>query len=437
MSDNAAFSTFKMETCRAFNRLGTPIKIAQSQSDVDRVVQFIKDDYKTSFPSLKPAQSSDYIDNSFNFYTEDDQGEIDSTISLVVDSEQGFPEEHLLREDIQYYRDEGLRIFQLGRFVVSGKDHGAKRAMRLLQVLYLLPKLVGGNVVLGMVRTKDIVLHEKRFGAKVLNRNTGETYGSEHEFATVAWLLNQLKPAFFQKTGCPQINPADKPIYQQYQWNRYAASFGSVQTNFQRELQLATLSHLTGNVADFGCGTAKLAPMLNGIDKVSSYLGIDYSRQMIDSANVLMSSLNHASFTVQESKIEEFTGRSFDSAVSINSYYSWPEPEMVLRHIAELLKPGGMFVLATPNRQIRKQMPKMLREAEKELLLHPCWSAFKAQNLAIVDNEDAHFITMDDLITQVRTVGFEVHSCHQSFYLGALNFLVLSKKIPVKNRIAA
>jgi SAM-dependent methyltransferase len=305
--------------------------------------------------------------------------------------------------------------------------------MQLLQVLYLLPKLVGANVVVGMVRSKDIALHEKRFGATVLNRHSGESYGGKYEFATVVWLLDQLTPSFFKLTGCQQLASKTQPIYHPQQWNQYAASFGSVQTSFQRELQFSCIDYLHGDVADFGCGTAKIAPLLADNRSINSYTGIDYSAQMVCCANDVLSRLNRADFIVWQGKIEDYGAKQFDSAVSINSFYSWPAPDTVLAHIFALLRPGATLVLATPNQHIKTQMPNMLREVERELFLHPHWSVFKQSNLAFVDNAAAHFIAMDELVERVQAAGFAIQSCHQSFYLGALNFMVLKKKSNSQN----
>ena len=82
-------------------------------------------------------------------------------------------------------------------------------------------------------------------------------------------------------------------------------------------------------------------------------------------------------------------------------------------------------MLATPNKQL--DMLAMEREARKELLTHPDFSTFREINLTLTDNTDAHFIDMDKLITQLQSVGFSIVSCHQSFYLGGLNFILMQK----------
>lgn len=437
MFDNTAFLRSNTEFVNAFTRLTTPLKLASSAKEVNQVVNFIAAQYQKSFPEIQPHQSSDYITNSFNFYTEDEQGNIDGTISLMLDTEQGFPDEHAYAAAIAPYREAEKILLQAGRFVVSpGKDL-EKRAMTLLQTLYLVPKLLGAAAVIGMVRPKDLSLHQKRFGAKLLMADIGKTYGSDHQFALVAWEPDALTDNYFKKTACPRLSDKPKPPYHNRQWDQYANAFGSIQTQFQRELQLAACRLLFGDVADFGCGAAKLAALLSDDPKVQSYTGIDYSKQMLANAEQILRRLAKPSFRLWQGKIEHYVERQFDSAVSLNSFYSWPDPQRVLSHIAQTLKPQGILVLATPNREIAKQMPNMLSEAEKELMLHPAWQQFKQQNLEFVQNPDAHFIEMDNIINQAHAAGFAVESCHQHFYLGALNFLVLKKKVTPRRQIAA
>lgn len=403
------------------------IKLATTDQQRRQIIAFIKPRYKTLFPELSSGHDSDYIDNSFNFYTLDGQGNIASTVSLVVDSEAGFPEEHLLKQDIKRYREQGLKCLQIGRFIIE-QGNQACLLKAYFALFYRFAMRLGFDVLLGMVKQKDISVHQRLSGAKVLCQNTNVTYGGEDIFATVAWVLKNVKKRFFDWAGCQRIDSSKTLIYQPEEWQEYARSFASVQTSFQRELQLTSAALLSGDIVDLGCGSAKLAPFLTDRPEVKSYLGIDYSEQMLNIADWLMAQLECSTFSTHHGKIEDYHGKIFDSAVSLNSYYSWPQPQKVLAHIYTLLKPGGTFVLATPN--TRLDMQAMEKEAKKELLTHPDWQTFRKMNAALSNNQGARFIDMADLVRQVLTVGFSMVSCHQSFYLGGLNFLVLVKPEP-------
>lgn len=213
--------------------------------------------------------------------------------------------------------------------------------------------------------------------------------------------------------------------YPESDWNSYARLFAAVTTSIQLAVYKEACLHLHGNVVDCGCGSAKLAPFLADNEQVSSYTGIDYSAEMVTAARWIISTLEHSNYTIQHCKIEEAQGM-YDSAVSIQSYYAWPNPQETLRHIANLLVEGGQFVLATPNPIL--DLAKLAKDARKELLAHPDFAAFESYNLQLAANPHANFVSMDDLIQQVRNVGFEVIECHQKHFQGGLNFLVLRKK---------
>lgn len=212
--------------------------------------------------------------------------------------------------------------------------------------------------------------------------------------------------------------------YQVDDWNNYALAHASVLTSYQWALFREAVEPLTGDVIDCGCGTARLAPLLADKAAVRSYTGVDYSPQMVEVAGELIGQLGAANFRMLNAKIEQVEGR-YDSAVSVHSYYSWPEPELVLQSIYDKLRPGGSFVLVTPNPQM--DMPLLLRETDKELLGHPNYRVFREQNMLLFNNEAANFVTMDSLVAEVRQVGFKLVECHQKHYLGGVNLLHLQR----------
>ena len=211
--------------------------------------------------------------------------------------------------------------------------------------------------------------------------------------------------------------------YLQSEWNDYADTHLSVLPSLQLTMYKAVSKHLTGRVADFGCGTARITPFLTENEHVSGYLGVDYSENMVKNARWLIDQLNVDNYQIKHSKIEDINDNSFDSALSINSYYTWDDPSKILAHIRASLKPAASFILVTPNKKM--DMEKLAKEADKELIGHPHYPIFRQKNLQLAGNEKALFVEMGDLIKQVSSVGFQVVSCHQDFYLGGLNFLHL------------
>ncbi|MEZ5452572.1 MAG: class I SAM-dependent methyltransferase [Thiothrix sp.] len=214
-------------------------------------------------------------------------------------------------------------------------------------------------------------------------------------------------------------------LYKISDWDSYAESHLSVLPSVQLEVYRTVARYMRGKVADFGCGTARITPFLVGREGVSGYVGVDYAQDMVAKADWLLEQLGAKDFSVLYAKIEEVSGYVFDSALSINSYYTWPDPLVVLSHISSLLKPGAPFILVTPNPTL--DMRKLAQEADKELLGHPHYPAFRQKNLELAGNEKAVFVGMDTLVRQLQASGFRLVSCHQDFYLGGLNFIHAEK----------
>lgn len=223
----------------------------------------------------------------------------------------------------------------------------------------------------------------------------------------------------------PVIN--DPRSYTISEWNSYAKLFASVTTSIQINVYKEASSYLTGNVVDCGSGTAKLAPFLAKKADVMSYTGIDFSEEMVESAQWLLQKLERPSFTVRKCKIEDAPESAYSSGVSIQSYYSWPNPVKTLDHIFKILAPNAIFVLATPNKKLNLDL--LVDELMPELLTHPFCEPYRDYNLRLVTNPQANFVSMDSLVEQVRKVGFLVESCHQQHFEGGLNFVVLKKEI--------
>lgn len=214
-------------------------------------------------------------------------------------------------------------------------------------------------------------------------------------------------------------------LYKISEWESYAASHLSVLPSLQLEMYKAVAHYLHGHVADFGCGTARIAPFLADKAEVTAYTGVDYASEMVGKARWVMQQLERDRFEVLHERIEGVEGYVFDSALSVNSYYTWGETLATLQHISSLLKPSAPFILVTPNKTL--DMRKLAREADKELLGHPHYPAFRQKNLELAGNEQAAFVDMDTLVQQLHTSGFRLVSCHQDFYLGGLNFIHAEK----------
>ncbi len=209
-----------------------------------------------------------------------------------------------------------------------------------------------------------------------------------------------------------------------YQWDDYADVFSPITSRFQVEMYELAARHAYGSVLDCGCGAAKLVPYLKDNPLVSSYMGVDSSVRMVKLADNLLTKMNQANYSVQCSSIENTTGR-FQCAVSLQSYYSWQDPKGVLKHIHKLLEPGGRFILGSANDNL--DIDKLLDKASNELLMYPDWEVYSTMNRQYAQNSEAHFSSLDELLSEVRQCGFRLQEAHSNLFLGGVNFMVLRK----------
>lgn len=209
-------------------------------------------------------------------------------------------------------------------------------------------------------------------------------------------------------------------------WNDYGAPFSATTTIYQSELYRDIASKLCGRVADYGCGSAKLAAYLADKPAVTAYFGIEHSPDMVAQARQLINKLAVSDYQVLEKPIEAFEQHnSFDSAVSTNSYYAWSNPEANLKTIYQSLKPGAIFILATPNREI--DMQALFKEAEKDLIMHPYYEQFKQSNMNFAEQMQCNFVPMHTLVEQMCAVGFKIKVCHSNYFAGGVNYIQADK----------
>lgn len=396
------------------------VKVAESTEQKNAIYEFVREDYKSHFKDLPIERADFFNDKCVWLYTEDNESNIQSCVAFSWEQGQIVPrqlsEGHFTDEEISKY-------IRVGKFFIP-YSKSTKLMKSYLNVIVSSAIELGVKGIVGLVKDKDVNLH-RRFNAEVVESKTGITYGSDHEFSLLKWDFTLLTPKFFD---CFSIDLTDKKAvcYQQSDWDGYSRSFASIQTPVQRELQVASTEHLFGDVADIGCGCAKVGLLLSDNKSITSYTGIDASKEMTALANTLLSQLpSEHEQRVIHSYIEDHTGCLYDSALSLNSYYTWQNPIETLTHIYGLLKTGGTFVLATPNEKL--DLLALEADAKKELISHPDYEAFKRFNLKLIHERESNLIEMSALISQLQIIGFKVESCHQDYYGGGLNFLVLKK----------
>ena len=116
--------------------------------------------------------------------------------------------------------------------------------------------------------------------------------------------------------------------------------------NFVGEL----LSVQSGDhILDMGCGTGKLISKLSNQVSDGYLEGIDFSSTMVSKAQ----RRNRKNIRLGRVKIIEgdfdqlsYKNKYFNKVTSVNTIYFWPQPEYTAKKIANILTPGGSFVVA-------------------------------------------------------------------------------------------
>lgn len=207
-------------------------------------------------------------------------------------------------------------------------------------------------------------------------------------------------------------------------FNDYAPLFAAITPACVREVYLETAGLVNGSVIDCGSGPCKMASYLADTPDLLSYIGVDYSREMVALGQQLLSQLGDKRFSVQCDSVDNIRGE-FDNAISLQSYYAWPNHIKSLTRIHQSLVPGGKFVLGTANNCL--DLNALLAEASKDWMLNPLWDPYVQHNRSIAQKTTGRFDCLDTLIGELRSVGFVVVEAHTRFYDGGLNYVVCIK----------
>ena len=102
-------------------------------------------------------------------------------------------------------------------------------------------------------------------------------------------------------------------------------------------------------VLDIGCGTGKLIHGLAEQAGAGYFEGIDFSDTMIAKAcrknrkNIQLGKVKIIKGDFDEMPYEN---SYFNKVSSVNTIYFWPNPETTARKVSNILKPGGLFIVA-------------------------------------------------------------------------------------------
>lgn len=98
-------------------------------------------------------------------------------------------------------------------------------------------------------------------------------------------------------------------------------------------------------VLDLACGTGEFERLLLQDNPDQLITGIDISEQMLAIAHQKLKPYPNVSLQLATASDLPFADRSFDVIVSANSFHYFDNPELALKEMKRVVKPGGRVVI--------------------------------------------------------------------------------------------
>lgn len=178
--------------------LPAPLRLARSEAELANACQLRKQEYSKLYPSVQVSTDDPFHEHAYVVYSCDDEGEVRSTASFIVDSDIGLPEDRLFPAEVSQYRKSRKRLMEIGRFVIRDQQSLVKQYYR---AAYEVAVRKGIDIILIVIRQQHIPLHRKLIGARLLAEDVGESFGSNYTFCCLAWAIQETKPEFFKWTA--------------------------------------------------------------------------------------------------------------------------------------------------------------------------------------------------------------------------------------------
>lgn len=170
------------------------IQVVEDDTTLAEIRKFRHDGYRHIYPTMDLV--NDPLDSSaVVLFTRDDCGSVNSTGRLSLDNGLPFPQEPYLSR----YRTSDWTLMEWGRFIID--DERTSVLKRYYQTLYRVATRLGGNAIVMSMQPRHIGFHQNLIGIRVLEYDTGETYGGGVSLACVVWELRHTKDNFFKWTG--------------------------------------------------------------------------------------------------------------------------------------------------------------------------------------------------------------------------------------------
>jgi ubiquinone/menaquinone biosynthesis C-methylase UbiE len=152
--------------------------------------------------------------------------------------------------------------------------------------------------------------------------------------------------------------PLRKPAGEQTQ------TLGGKMNEGNRAMNLETITMLKpkplDNILEIGMGNGFFVKYILMQDETISYVGCDFSEEMVAEArhyNKQLFGNFRAVFNLGNANNLPYSGNSFNKVFTVNTIYFWKNAEKVLLEVKRVLKKKGIFVLAFRPRSVMDYFP--------------------------------------------------------------------------------
>jgi len=185
---------FRKKHSNAPDQSNCSLQIVSDRDTLSRVRELRKRKLRPVYPKMN-FDTDPLDDQALVLYSINSDGEINSTARLSVDGKVPLPEESFLSE----YRKQNKRLCEWGRFAIDRGDRALLKTY--YRTIYLLASRMECDAIVMAMKPKDIDMHERLIGVRVIESDMNITYGGEHSLACVLWELNNTKSRFFNWAG--------------------------------------------------------------------------------------------------------------------------------------------------------------------------------------------------------------------------------------------
>jgi hypothetical protein len=179
--------------------LPNPIKVVQTAQEEQELYELWVEAYKDIYPDYEVRRHDPQNSQAHILYSRNQSGKVTSSIRLTIDSPLGMPSGEYYPPEVDRYRKNGNKLMEFGRLV---SNEGSLQLLRFYyQSIYLVAKAENIDVVVMVLKQKDVPFHQRLLGAHTLLEDVGMPVGGEHKMSCAVWEIKQTKPYFFKWVG--------------------------------------------------------------------------------------------------------------------------------------------------------------------------------------------------------------------------------------------